>query len=131
VSGAVPVFETACNVPRELIDLFKASGAKVIHKCTQVRHAVAAERNGVDIVSVDGFECAGHPGEKDVPNFLLVPLILDALNIPAIVSGGNGDGRGLAAALAMGAAGVNMGTRFVATKRPPFTPALLNRTTAS
>ena len=119
VSAGVPIVETAGNVPPHIMSLFKSAGIKIIHKCTQVRHAIAAERRGVDVVSVDGFECAGHPGEKDVPNFLLVPLVVDALKIPTIVSGGIGDGRGLAAALSMGAAGVNMGTRFVATKEAP------------
>ncbi len=119
IAGSVPIVETAGNIPQELLDMFLSSGVKIIHKCTQVRHALAAERNGASVISIDGFECAGHPGEKDIPNFLLVPLVLDALEIPAIVSGGIGDGRGLAAALAMGAVGVNMGTRFVATKEAP------------
>ena len=124
IDSGVRIVETAGNVPQDLFDLFLSANVLIIHKCTQVRHAVAAERRGVDIVSIDGFECAGHPGEKDIPNLLLVPLVLDAIRIPTIVSGGIGNGRGLAAALAMGAAGVNMGTRFVATQEAPVHPKI-------
>ena len=99
--------------------LFKASGITVIHKCTSIRHALKAEALGCDIVSVDGFECAGHPGEDDVTNLILLPLAARRLRIPFIASGGFGDSRGLAAALAMGADGINMGTRFLATREAP------------
>ncbi len=92
----------------------------LIHKCVAVRHALSAQKNGVDIVSIDGFECAGHPGEDDVPGLVLIPLAVQALDIPVIASGGIGDGRGMAAALALGAEGINMGTRFCATKEAPI-----------
>src|SRR5690606_29268178 len=97
----------------------KEHGVKVIHKCTSVRHAVKAQKLGVDAVSVDGFECAGHPGEDDVPNLVLLPAAAQQLTIPFLASGGFGDGRGLAAALSLGADGINMGTRFMATKEAP------------
>ena len=99
--------------------LFKANGVRVIHKCTSVRHALKAERIGCDAVSVDGFECAGHPGEDDVTNMILLPAAAAKLSIPMIASGGIGDAQGLVAALALGAEGINMGTRFVATKEAP------------
>jgi nitronate monooxygenase len=97
----------------------KQNGITVIHKCTTIRHALSAERNGVDIVSIDGFECAGHPGEDDVAGLVLIPLAVRALKIPVIASGGIADGRGMAAALALGAEGINMGTRFFATQEAP------------
>lgn len=120
IEGDVKVVETAGNSPREFIELFKSRGIKVLHKCTTVRHALSAERNGVDAVSIDGFECAGHPGEDDVPGLVLIPIAVRALRIPVIASGGIGEGRGLAAALALGAEGVNMGTRFCATAEAPI-----------
>ena len=92
----------------------------IVHKCTSVRHALSAERHGVDIVSIDGFECAGHPGEDDIPNLILIPAAVRALKIPIVASGGIGDGRGMAAALALGAEGINMGTRFMCTKEAPI-----------
>ena len=97
----------------------KAHGITIIHKCTTVRHALSAERSGVDIVSIDGFECAGHPGEDDVPGLVLIPLATRALKIPVLASGGIADGRGMAAALVLGAEGINMGTRFFATQEAP------------
>ena len=97
----------------------KAAGIKVIHKCTSVRHSLKAERIGCDAVSVDGFECGGHPGEDDIPNMILLPRAADELKIPFVASGGMADARSLVAALAMGAAGMNMGTRFIATKEAP------------
>lgn len=120
IEGGVKVVETAGNSPKEFIELFKANGVKILHKCTTVRHALSAERNGVDAISIDGFECAGHPGEDDVPGLILIPLAVRALRIPVIASGGIGEGRGLAAALALGAEGVNMGTRFCATHEAPI-----------
>lgn len=119
LQGGVRIVETAGNSPREFVQRFKENGMVIIHKCTTVRHALSAERNGVDIVSIDGFECAGHPGEDDIPGLVLIPLATIALNIPVIASGGIGDGRGMAAALALGAEGINMGTRFVATREAP------------
>jgi nitronate monooxygenase len=114
IEGGVKIVETAAGVKiAEHWDDLKAHGVKIIHKCTSVRHALSAERAGVDVVSIDGFECAGHPGEDDIP--VLIPAAADKLGIPIIASGGIGDGRGLAAALALGADGVNMGTRFCAT----------------
>jgi nitronate monooxygenase len=120
VENGIKVVETAGNSPKDFIDVFKANGVKVLHKCTTVRHALSAERNGVDIVSIDGFECAGHPGEYDVGGMVLIPIAVRALKIPVIASGGIGDGAGLAAALALGAEGINMGTRFCATKEAPL-----------
>jgi nitronate monooxygenase len=120
VENGIKVVETAGNSPKAFIDVFKANGVKVLHKCTTVRHALSAERNGVDIVSIDGFECAGHPGEYDVGGMVLIPIAVRALKIPVIASGGIGDGAGLAAALALGAEGINMGTRFCATKEAPL-----------
>lgn len=120
VESGVKIVETAGNSPKAFIELFKANGVKILHKATTVRHALSAERNGVDIVSIDGFECAGHPGEDDVPGLVLIPLAARALKIPVIASGGIGDGRGMAAALALGAEGVNMGTRFCATQEAPI-----------
>jgi NADH:quinone reductase (non-electrogenic) len=104
----------------EFWTLFKASGIKILHKCTSVRHALSAERKGVDAISIDGFECAGHPGEDDVPGLVLIPAAADQVKIPLIASGGFGDGRGLVAALALGAEAINMGTRFCATQEAPI-----------
>jgi NAD(P)H-dependent flavin oxidoreductase YrpB (nitropropane dioxygenase family) len=120
IDSGVKIVETAGNSPRDFIDQFKTHGVKIVHKCTSVRHALSAERNGVDAVSVDGFECAGHPGEDDVPGLILLPIAARALNIPIIASGGIADGRGMAAALALGAEGVNMGTRFCVTQEAPI-----------
>ena len=120
IDSGVKIVETAGNSPRDFIDQFKAHDIKIVHKCTSVRHALSAERNGVDAVSVDGFECAGHPGEDDIPGLVLLPIAARALNIPVVASGGIADGRGMAAALALGAEGVNMGTRFCVTQEAPI-----------
>jgi len=119
VDGGVRIVETAGNNPVKWLPVLQANGVKVIHKCTSVRHALKAESIGVDALSIDGFECGGHPGEDDVPNMVLLPLAADALKIPFVASGGMADGRSLVAALAMGADGINMGTRFVATVEAP------------
>ncbi|CAN7372136.1 nitronate monooxygenase family protein [Pseudorhodoferax sp. LjRoot39] len=119
VDGGVRIVETAGNNPAKWMPLFKEAGIKVIHKCTSVRHALKAESIGVDALSIDGFECGGHPGEDDVPNMVLLPLAADALKVPFVASGGMADGRSLVAALSMGAEGINMGTRFVATVEAP------------
>lgn len=119
VENGIKVIETAGRSPEPFMPAFKAAGVKVIHKCTSVRHALKAEKIGCDMVSVDGFECAGHPGEDDIPGLVLLPCAANVLKIPMLASGGLGDGRGLAAALALGADGINMGTRFVATKEAP------------
>ena len=111
--------ETAGRSPEEYLPRLKQAGVKVIHKCTSVRHALKAERIGCDAVSVDGFECGGHPGEDDVPNMILLPRAADELGIPFVASGGMADGRSLVAALSLGADGINMGTRFLATKEAP------------
>lgn len=116
IDSGVKIVETAGYKPQEHVDHFKEHGIKVIHKCTAVRHALSAERMGVDAISIDGFECAGHPGEDDIPGLILIPAAADKVMIPMIASGGFGDGRGLVAALALGAEGINMGTRFCATK---------------
>ena len=120
IDGDVKVVETAGNSPVEFIDRMKSHGITIVHKCTSVRHALSAQRNGVDMVSIDGFECAGHPGEDDVPGLVLIPLAVRALDVPVIASGGIADGSGLAAALALGAEGINMGTRFLATRESPI-----------
>ena len=120
IESGVKVVETAGNNPQEYIARFKEAGIVCIHKATAVRHCVKAEQLGCDIVSVDGFECAGHPGEDDVPGLVLLPRAADEITIPILASGGIGDGRGLAAALALGAEGVNMGTRFLATVESPI-----------
>lgn len=120
LEAGVPVLETAGNNPGPFIERAKAAGVIVIHKCVAVRHALSAERLGVDAVSIDGFECAGHPGEDDIPGLVLIPAAVRKLGIPVIASGGIADGRGLAAALALGAEGVNMGTRFCATREAPI-----------
>ncbi len=119
VEAGVKVIETAGRSPEQFMPMFKDNGVKVIHKCTSARHAVKAEKIGCDAVSIDGFECAGHPGEDDIPGLILIPCARDAIKIPMIASGGFGDGRGLAAAIALGADGINMGTRFVATQEAP------------
>lgn len=120
IESGVGIVETAGNNPEAHIAALKAAGVKVIHKCTAVRHALKAERLGVDAVSIDGFECAGHPGEDDIPGLILIPAAADKVKIPLVASGGFGDARGLAAALALGAEGVNMGTRFLATVEAPI-----------
>ena len=120
INSGVKILETAGNNPKEFIVKAKAAGVKIIHKCTAVRHALSAERNGVDAISIDGFECAGHPGEDDVSGLVLIPAAAKKLKIPVVASGGIGDGRGMAAALALGAEGVNMGTRFCATVEAPI-----------
>lgn len=119
VEEEVRFIETAGRNPEPLLPTFKAAGMKVIHKCTSIRHAIKAQKIGCDAVSIDGFECAGHPGEDDVTSLILIPLARDAIDIPIVASGGFGDGRGLVAALALGADGMNMGTRFVATQECP------------
>ncbi len=116
IESGIKIVETAGRSPIDHLPDFKANGIKVIHKCTSVRHSVTAERLGVDMISIDGFECAGHPGEDDVTLIVLLPATVDAVKIPVIASGGMADGRSLAAALALGAEGANMGTRFMATK---------------
>ncbi|MDE5460279.1 nitronate monooxygenase family protein [Bradyrhizobium sp. CSS354] len=117
--GGVKAVETAGRSPEQYMPALKAAGIKVIHKCTSVRHSLKAEKIGCDAVSVDGFECGGHPGEDDIPNMILLPRAADELRIPFVASGGMADARSLVAALSMGAAGMNMGTRFVATKEAP------------
>ena len=119
IESGVKIVETAGRSPEPFMPAFKAAGIKVIHKCTSVRHAIKAEKVGCDAVSVDGFECAGHPGEDDVPNLVLIPAAFAKLSIPMVASGGIGNGRQMAAAMALGAEGINMGTRFVATKEAP------------
>lgn len=120
INSGVKILETAGNNPREFILKAKAAGIKIVHKCTSVRHALSAERNGVDAVSIDGFECAGHPGEDDVGGLVLFAAAADKVKIPLVASGGIADGRGMAAALALGAEGINMGTRFCATQEAPI-----------
>jgi NAD(P)H-dependent flavin oxidoreductase YrpB (nitropropane dioxygenase family) len=119
VEEAVPFVETAGRNPEEFMPQLKEAGIKVVHKCTSVRHALKAQAIGCDAVSIDGFECAGHPGEDDVTSLVLIPVTVEAVDVPVIASGGFGDGRGLVAALALGAEAVNMGTRFVATREAP------------
>lgn len=119
IDSGVKIVETAGNSPKEFIARFKSAGVKIVHKCTSVRHALSAERNGVDAISIDGFEAAGHPGEDDVPGLVLVPAAARALKIPILASGGIADGRGMAAALVLGAHGINMGTRFMLTRESP------------
>jgi len=116
----VKIVETAGNNPQRWLPPLQEAGVKVIHKCTSVRHALKAQSIGCDAVSVDGFECGGHPGEDDVPNMILLPCAADALTIPFVSSGGMADGRSLVASLAMGADGMNMGTRFMATREAPI-----------
>ena len=119
IDGGVKVVETAGNNPQKWLPVLKDAGIKVIHKCTSVRHALKAESIGCDAISVDGFECGGHPGEDDVPNFILLPRAAEELKIPFVASGGMADGCSLVAALALGAEGMNMGTRFIATQEAP------------
>jgi nitronate monooxygenase len=121
IDSGVRIVETAGTpAVAEQWAMFKAAGIRIIHKCTSVRHALSAERKGVDAISIDGFECAGHPGEDDIPGLILIPAAADRVRIPMLASGGFGDGRGLVAALALGADGINMGTRFCATKEAPI-----------
>ncbi len=120
IRSGVKIVETAGRSPEPFMERFKAAGIKVIHKCVAVRHALSAERIGVDVVSIDGFECAGHPGEGDVAGLVLFPAAAQALRIPVVASGGIADGRGLVAALALGCEGINMGTRFLVTKEAPI-----------
>ena len=119
VESGVKVVETAGRNPQPFLPRFKENGIKIIHKCTSVRHSLKAEAIGCDAVSVDGFECGGHPGEDDIPNMILLPRAADELSIPFVASGGMADARSLVASLAMGADGMNMGTRFIATKEAP------------
>lgn len=120
IESGITMVETAGYKPQEHVDHFKQHGIKVIHKCTAVRHALSAERMGVDAISIDGFECAGHPGEDDIPGLILIPAAANKVKIPMLASGGFGDARGLVAALALGADGINMGTRFCVTKEAPI-----------
>jgi nitronate monooxygenase len=119
IDAGVPVVETAGRNPAEYLPALKEAGIKVIHKCTSVRHSLKAQAIGCDAVSVDGFECGGHPGEDDIPNFILLPRAADELEIPFVASGGMADGRSLVAAMSLGAEGMNMGTRFIATRDAP------------
>lgn len=132
IKGGVRIVETAGRNPVEVMPALKAAGIKVIHKCTSIRHSLKAQQIGCDAVSVDGFECGGHPGEDDVPNMILLPLAADTLEIPFVASGGMADGRSLTAALALGADGINMGTRFIVTQEAPVhsnvKQAILNAT---
>jgi NAD(P)H-dependent flavin oxidoreductase YrpB (nitropropane dioxygenase family) len=132
IQNGIKIVETAGNNPQKVMPFFKEAGVKVIHKCTSVRHSLKAEAIGCDAVSVDGFECGGHPGEDDIPNFILLPRAAEELKIPFVASGGMADGRSLVAAMALGAEGMNMGTRFMATKEAPIhdnvKQALLNAT---
>lgn len=120
ISSGIRIVETAGNRPGEHVEHFKRNDILVLHKCTSVRHALSAERLGVDAISIDGFECAGHTGEDDIPGLVLIPVTADKVRVPIIASGGFGDGRGLAAALALGAEGINMGTRFCCTREAPI-----------
>jgi NAD(P)H-dependent flavin oxidoreductase YrpB (nitropropane dioxygenase family) len=120
LDSGVKIVETAGNNPKRFVTRLKANGIVSIHKCVNIRHAISAEKSGVDIVSIDGFECAGHPGEDDVPGLVLIPIAAKRLRIPILASGGIGDGRGFAAALVLGAEGINMGTRFCATVEAPI-----------
>jgi nitronate monooxygenase len=120
IDGGVKIVETAGNNPQRWMPQLKEAGIKVIHKCTSVRHALKAQSIGCDAISVDGFECGGHPGEDDVPNFILLPRAAEELEVPFVASGGMADGRSLVAALALGAEGMNMGTRFMATREAPI-----------
>ncbi|HBU36143.1 MAG TPA: nitronate monooxygenase, partial [Hyphomonas sp.] len=123
IEGGIKIVETAGYKPQEHIDHFKQHGIKVIHKCTAVRHALSAERMGADAISIDGFECAGHPGEDDIPGLILIPAAARKVSVPMLASGGFADGAGLVAALALGADGVNMGTRFCVTQEAPIDEA--------
>jgi len=120
LDAGIKIIETAgTQEVREIWEMVKPHGVTILHKCTAVRHALSAERAGCDIISIDGFECAGHPGEDDIPGLILIPSAADKVKIPMLASGGIGDGRGLVAALALGAEGINMGTRFIATQEAP------------
>jgi nitronate monooxygenase len=119
ISSGMTIIETAGNNPKDFVPKLKSNGITIVHKCTSVRHALSAERHGVDIISIDGFECAGHPGEDDTPGLILFPAAARALRVPILASGGIGTGAGMAAALALGAEGINMGTRFLATREAP------------
>ena len=119
IDGGIKIVETAGNNPQQWLPMLKEAGIKVIHKCTSVRHSLKAQKIGCDAVSVDGFECGGHPGEDDIPNFILLPRAADELEIPFVASGGMADARSLVAALSLGADGMNMGTRFIATEEAP------------
>jgi nitronate monooxygenase len=119
IDAGIKVVETAGNNPAQYLPMLKEADVKVIHKCTAVRHALKAQSIGCDAVSVDGFECGGHPGEDDIPNFILLPRAAEELEIPFVASGGMADARSLVGALSMGAEGMNMGTRFIATKEAP------------
>ncbi|WP_024507204.1 nitronate monooxygenase family protein [Bradyrhizobium sp. ARR65] len=131
IESGIRIVETAGNKPQEHVDEFKKHGIKVLHKCTSVRHALSAERMGVDAISIDGFECAGHPGEDDTPGLILIPAAADKVKIPLIASGGFADGRGLVAALALGAEAINMGTRFMCTKESPIHQLIKERIVAN
>ncbi|WP_418320093.1 NAD(P)H-dependent flavin oxidoreductase [Piscinibacter sakaiensis] len=120
IDSGIDIVETAGRHPEEFTEAFKSAGIKLIHKCTSVRHALSAQKRGVDAISIDGFECAGHPGEDDVPGLILIPAACAKLKIPVVASGGIADGRTMAAALALGAQGVNMGTRFMVTQEAPI-----------
>lgn len=120
IESGVKIVETAGSKPQEHVEEFKKNGIIVLHKCTSVRHALSAQRMGVDVISIDGFECAGHPGEDDIGGLVLIPAAADKITIPMLASGGLADGRGLVAALALGAEGINMGTRFCATQEAPI-----------
>lgn len=120
IEAGIKIVETAGQNPEPHIPQFHEAGIKVLHKCTSVRHAVKAQKVGCDGISIDGFECAGHPGEDDIPGLILIPAAADKIDIPMVASGGFGDGRGLAAALALGADGINMGTRFMCTVESPI-----------
>ena len=126
IESGVKIVETAGNNPSEHMPALKAAGIRVLHKCTTPRHARKAQEIGVDIVSIDGFECAGHVGENDIPGLILIPATVAQVSIPVIASGGFADGRGLVAALALGAEGINMGTRFLCTQEAPVHPAIKN-----
>jgi len=131
IESGVKIVETAGNKPQEHVAEFKKHRIKVLHKCTSVRHALSAERMGVDAISIDGFECAGHPGEDDVPGLILIPAAAEKVKIPMIASGGFADARGLVAALALGADGINMGTRFMCTKESPIHQLIKEKIVAS
>lgn len=124
IDEGVRFIETAGRNPEPFMPMLREAGIQVVHKCTSIRHALKAQRIGCAAVSIDGFECAGHPGEDDVTSLILIPLARDALEIPVVASGGFGDGRGLVASLALGADGMNMGTRFVATVECPIHDAV-------
>jgi NADH:quinone reductase (non-electrogenic) len=123
IDGGIKIVETAgTQAVREIWEMLKPHGVIILHKCTAVRHALSAEKAGCDIISIDGFECAGHPGEDDIPGLILIPCAADKVKIPLLASGGFGDGRGLVAALSLGAEGINMGTRFCATQEAQIHP---------